>query len=102
MENSVRDRYVSKYYNKKKYESNNWLAMKEKGKKYYPFFKDLEYVESKFANRPIPIVDVNDDRSTKIVKHEFPIGLYSIKEGKFTSAVMIAKKFVHSLNMVEV
>ncbi len=71
---------------------SNWEKMKNKGRQYFPFMDSLEYVDSLKAYRPIPLHDVNRDRSTKIKQYDDFPGFYSILEGKFISALLIAEK----------
>jgi len=72
----------------------NWDKMLEHGIKYYPFFNNLKYKYSLYGSRPISLKTKNDGRSTKVIKHDYPIDFYSILEGKFVSAPLIAEIFV--------
>ncbi len=71
--------------------SSNWDKMQQKGRSYFPFMDTLQYVKSLKAYRPIPLQDENKDRSTKIDTYEDVSGFYSIREGKFISALLIAQ-----------
>ncbi len=71
---------------------SNWDKMNQKGKIYFPFMDQLEYIKSLRAYRPIPLHDDNKDRSTKIESYKDCNGFYSILEGKFISALLIAKQ----------
>ena len=76
---------------------SNWELMLKHGLEYYPFFKDLKYKSSLWANRPIPLAkeaQKNDSRATRIIKHDYPINFYSILEGKLVSAPMIAEDLI--------
>jgi len=74
---------------------SNWEKMLEHGLKYYPFFKDLKYRYSLYGSRPIPLKAKNDERTTRIIKHDYPIDFYSILEGKFVSAPVFADKLAN-------
>ena len=71
---------------------SNWEKMKTKGRDYFPFMNDLEYVDSLRAYRPVPIQDEHRDRSTKIKSYDDFSNFYSILEGKFISAPLMAKE----------
>ena len=71
---------------------SNWKKMKRKGQIFFPFMNDLEYVDSLRAFRPIPLVDDTRDRSTKIRTYDDCRCFYSILEGKFISALLMAEK----------
>ena len=77
--------------------NSNWEKMLEHGLKYFPFFDKLKYKYSLYGNRPIPLKNKDDDRTTKIIKHDYPIDFYSILEGKFVSAPIIARKLINTL-----
>ena len=94
--NSVLKIETGTIYNNNPIININWNKMLEHGMKYYPFFESLKYKYSLFGNRPI-LLEKNDDRSTKIIKHDSPIDFYSIKEGKFISAPVIAKQLCDKL-----
>jgi hypothetical protein len=94
VDNSVRIRENGYLFEKKDLKNeSNWEKIQKHGLKYYPFFKDLKYIQSIYSHRPIPINIDNDSRQTRIVKEEFEIDFYSIKEGKFISAPSIAEIF---------
>jgi len=65
--------------------------------KYFPFAKDLKYIESWRGHRPIPIEITDDARNTQITSHKKYPGIYSIQEGKFISATLIADQIVSLL-----
>jgi hypothetical protein len=79
----------------RKYDTN-WGKMIIHGKKYFPFFKDLEYIGSLFGSRPVPVENFGDSRQTRIKAHKKE-GIYSILEGKFISAPLIAIELVKRL-----
>lgn len=58
--------------------------------KYFNF--DLEYMGSLYGSRPIPVKISDDSRTTRIISHKKHKGIYSILEGKFISAPLIADK----------
>lgn len=94
---SVVSRSYGIKYKPNKNKKSRWQLMLKHGLKYYPFFKDLKYKYSLWANRPIPIrkeTQNNDGRATRVVKHDYPIPFYSILEGKFVSAPMVASDLV--------
>jgi len=91
--NSILSKEEGYYYTPKKYETN-FKKIIEHGSEYFPFFKDLEYVESWYGSRPIPVKITTDARTTRIVSHKKYKGIYSILEGKFISAPLIANKVV--------
>ncbi|MEK7642701.1 MAG: FAD-dependent oxidoreductase [Patescibacteria group bacterium] len=95
--NSVTNRSFGVKYNQNKNKKSKWKLMLKHGLKYYPFFKDLKYSHSLWANRPIPLKienQKNDDRSTRIVRHNYHLPFYSVLEGKFVSAPMVAEYLV--------
>lgn len=98
---SVINSKIGVSYNKKKKYKTNWKNMLKRGSVYYPFFKDLEYKYSLYGHRPISLRTNSDDRHTKLIKHDYPIEMYSILEGKFSSAPLIAKKFTKIIGSSE-
>ena len=76
----------------------NWDKMLKHGLEYFPFFKNLKYKYSIYGNRPISVKAKNDDRTTKITKHEYPIDFYSVLEGKWVSAPLVAERMIKLLN----
>jgi nucleoside-diphosphate-sugar epimerase len=90
---SVFSQEVGIEYTPPKYSITNWDKMRAHGLKYYPFFNNLEYKYSLYGSRPISLKTKNDGRATKIIKHDYPIDFYSIIEGKFVSAPLIAEIF---------
>jgi len=71
---------------------SKWEKMRDKGRAYFPFIGNLDYVCSKWAYRPIPLNDDTRARSTKIKSYNKYRGFYSILEGKFISAPIMAMK----------
>lgn len=92
--NSVIKQDFGVEYKPIKTSETNWDKMREHGLKYYPFFKDLKYKYSLYGSRPISIKTKNDGRTTKIVKHVYPIDFYSVLEGKFVSAPLVAERII--------
>lgn len=92
-ENSIineKEGYI--FTDSEKYPSN-WEKMVEKGRKYFPFMDKLEYVKSLWGNRPIPIdLKISQDRHTRLVKYDKSPGFYSLLEGKFISAPLVAQE----------
>lgn len=74
----------------------NWGKMIKHGEKYFPFFRDLEYIGSLFGSRPVPVDVLGDSRQTRIKTHKKE-GIYSILEGKFISAPLIAEELVKKI-----
>lgn len=77
--------------------ASNFEKMVEHGLEYYPFMRELKFLQSLRGTRPIPVVETNDSRSTKIVEYPGMSGLYSIQEGKFISATLVADKLVNKV-----
>lgn len=73
---------------------SNWNKISEHGQKYFPFFKKLEYIKSLWGSRPVPVRDTDNSRHTTIICHKTFPGIYTIREGKFISAPLIAQKLV--------
>ena len=72
-----------------------WPEMLSHGMEYFPFMKDLTYKRSNIASRPILVkTEDSDDRQTKIREHNCRNGFYSILEGKFISAAVVAEKLI--------
>jgi hypothetical protein len=76
---------------------STWEKMLKHGLMYYPFFSKLKYLYSLYGNRPIPLSAKGDSRVTRIVKQKYDIDFYSVKEGKFISAPLIAAEFSKTL-----
>lgn len=74
----------------------NYLKMIHHFGKYFKFMKDLEYVESWYGTRPIPTKVLGDERTTNIKEHNLP-NVYSIMEGKFISATLIAEELTNKI-----
>lgn len=92
--NSVLSKEIGIEYSPPKKYDTRWNKILKHGLKYYPFFKNLRYKYSIYGGRPISLKAKDDGRATKIIKHDYPIDFYSILEGKFVSAPLIAKMFV--------
>jgi len=65
--------------------------------KYFPFIRDLKFVESWKGIRPVPVEITDDARNTQILAHKKYPGIYSIQEGKFISATLIADQIVEMI-----
>ena len=76
---------------------SNWEKMVEHGLMYYPFMRDLRYVQSLRGFRPIPLEERKDGRKTRLVTHPSIDGLYSIQEGKFISAPLVAEDLANRI-----
>lgn len=74
----------------------NWASMIEHGQKYFPFIRNLAYVGSLWGARPIPVNAGGDSRKTRLVGHRHR-GAYSILEGKFISAPLMADRLLDQL-----
>ena len=73
---------------------SNFKQMINHGEKYFPFMKDLKQVGSLYGSRPIPLDIEGDSRKTRIKSHKKHLGIYSILEGKFISAPLIAEELI--------
>lgn len=82
------------YFLEEKTADSNLEKIMEHGSLYFPFLRKLEYVESWYGSRPIPVKISDDSRKTRIKSHKKYPGIYSILEGKFISAPLIANKVV--------
>ncbi len=76
--------------------NTNFNNMLDRLYKYFPFANTLEYIESWWGTRPIPIEAIGDSRNTRIKTHK-KNNIYSILEGKLISATLIAEKFAKQL-----
>ena len=77
---------------------NNFKSMIKRLSKYVNYTEDFIYKYSLYGYRPIPIKDISADRYTKInISDYHGIKIYSIMEGKYISAPLIAKKLVNLL-----
>ena len=76
---------------------SNYDKMIKHGLKYYPFMRSLKFLKSLRGTRPIPVAEPNSGRITKIVDYPSITGLYSIKEGKFISAPLMADALVEKV-----
>jgi glycine/D-amino acid oxidase-like deaminating enzyme len=73
---------------------SNFAKMVEHGKKYFPFMEKLQFVKSNYGFRPIPLQAVGDSRQTRLLAHQRHQDIYTICEGKFISAPLIADELV--------
>ena len=89
--NSVISKERGYFYHKRKFETN-FDKIIEHGSEFFPFMNNLEYVESWFGSRPIPVQITDDSRTTRIKQHIKYPEIFSILEGKFISAPLIATK----------
>lgn len=94
---SVHGRQRGTSYQPPRHRQTNWPAMLEHGRRYFPFIESLEYVRSYWGARPIPIVDLHGARDTKLFAHKSSPGFFSLREGKFVSAPLIAERLVRRL-----
>lgn len=78
----------------KKTHPTNFGKMVKHGKKYFPFMDQLEFIKSNYGFRPIPLDITGDSRKTRLVQHQKHQNIYSIFEGKFISAPLIAGELV--------
>lgn len=86
----------SVYYKKtsEKYLKIKYLRMIDKLNKYFDFDFQFKLLKILKGVRPVPLVDKMSRRSTIITKNKKgPILIYSIREGKYISAPLIANKF---------
>ena len=92
VENSVVDEKEGYLYDDTKVYSSNYEKMVEKGHKYFPFMDELKYVGSLWGSRPIPVDSAVQSRTTRLKGYRSSPGFYSILEGKFISAPLIAEE----------
>src|SRR3989344_4878903 len=97
VKNSVLEQQEGYFLDDKISHTTNWSKMKEHGQKYFPFFENLEYLASNYGNRPVPMSVSDDSRNTRIKHHEKLPGVYSLLEGKFISAPLIANRLVRRI-----
>lgn len=97
VENSVLEEKEEFFLDDTKKYKSNFKKMVEKGEKYFPFMKGFEYQDSLFGFRPIPIDATGDSRKTRILSHKSATGIYSICEGKFISAPLIAERLIKKI-----
>lgn len=95
--NSIVSQEEGYFLDDSKRHDSNWVKIVEHGEKYFPFFRDLEYIASLYGSRPIPINVLGDSRKTRIIAHRKKPGIYSILEGKLISAPLIAKRLVEKI-----
>lgn len=97
VENSILEEKEELFLDDTKKYKSNFDKMIEKGKKYFPLMKELEYQYSLLGFRPIPLDVVGDSRKTRILAHKSAPGIYSICEGKFISAPLIANNLINEI-----
>lgn len=90
--NSVIRREQGFLLNEEEEKETKFKYIIERGRKYFPFVDDLQYVKSVYGYRPIPVKSEGDSRKTRIKTHNRYPGIYSILEGKFISAPLTAEK----------
>ena len=96
--NSVVTREKGFLYSRPDKIQSRWPEMLSHGVKYFPFMNELVYKRSNVASRPILVeTDHNNDRQTKIKAHDCKKGFYSILEGKFISAPLIAENLIEEI-----
>jgi glycine/D-amino acid oxidase-like deaminating enzyme len=95
--NSVHDPQRGELYQRPAALRSKWERMREHGLKYFPFFDELEYVQSLWGSRPIPLDDHRASRETRILSHQSAPGFFSVLEGKFISAPLVANRLVEEL-----
>ena len=95
--NSVVNKKTGLIYEGFDMKDSNWSKMLKHGAKYFPFIKSMKYCHSLWANRPVPADITNDSRNTRIIKHDCMEAFYSVLEGKFISAPLIAVKLVDQI-----
>ncbi len=92
VENSVVDEKKGYLYDDSNVFPSNYEKMVEKGHKYFQFMDKLKYVCSLWGSRPIPVDSAVQSRTTRLKRYESSPGFYSILEGKFISAPLMAQK----------
>ena len=85
------------FLNKRKEYPTNYEKMLNHGEKYFPFIRGLEHVHSIYGARSVPVGTSGARRTTRIKAHKNFPGLYSILEGKFISAPLMAQKVIKQL-----
>ena len=89
--NSVHEEKIGFFFKDKTFKSNI-QNMLDHCSLYFNF--DLKYIDSLYGSRPIPTKISDDARTTRIIKHKKYKSVYSILEGKFISAPLIAEALV--------
>ncbi len=97
VENSIIEEKEGYFYDDSKKHSSNLEKMLEKGKKYFPFIDNLEFVKSLWGSRPIPVDSDIQSRRTRLQKYTSSPGFYSLLEGKFISALLMAQEIKNML-----
>ena len=95
--NSVLDKKEGFFLDDSRRYDSNWVEIVKHGEKYFPFFRDLEYIASLYGSRPVPVEATGDSRQTRIKAHKRKPGIYSILEGKFISAPLVAEDLVKKI-----
>lgn len=93
--NSVTDEFIGFFPKTKMKKKSNLDLMIKHGEKYFPFMREMSYIDSLWGTRPIPISITDDSRTTRLLYHKSVPGLLSILEGKFISAPLIAKEIAN-------
>lgn len=75
----------------------NLEKMVQHSRKYFPFIDRLRPVCSLYGARPIPVKATGDSRKTRIISHNKAPGVFSILEGKFISAPLVADELVRKM-----
>ena len=91
------DKEEGYFLNHSKKYPTNLKKMIEHGAKYFMYMRELEYVESLYGSRPVPLKIAGDSRKTRIKSHKGAPGVYSILEGKFISAPLIAERLINQM-----
>jgi len=94
VEHSVADEKESYLHDDSRVYPSSWETMVQKGESYFPFMKELTYVESLWGSRPIPVDSATQSRKTRLVRYDSSPGFYSLLEGKFVSAPLVARDLV--------
>lgn len=77
---------------------SNFKKMIEHGDVYFPFSRKLIYEQSLYGTRPIRMGIAGDSRATRLVRSKSNPPVYSILEGKFISAPLIAENLVKKMS----
>ena len=77
--------------------SSNWPKMVDHGSRYYAMMRDLRYVKSLWADRPIPTSVTDASRRTRILRHNCMDAFFSVMEGKFISAPLVAVQLAEQI-----
>ncbi len=81
-----------------KIKKTNYKKIKKKLSKYMNFTNYFTYDSSNYGNRPVPLIDKESNRATKISELNYKqIKFINIQEGKYISAPYIAKKLSNKI-----